>query len=152
MILFLILSCSTFYSYGFVTYSGVSVTNPQSTSGQTTSWSCCEFCLHSGTHNWTTGCKTKKGCIKPDLYSLYWEGNFQPGNLLNWQWLPHWVKWYTQASVPGEQFSPQQGRSTEMSHKLTERKKAKQHTRSSTIRICPPQIKRSSSFMLNIFS
>lgn len=151
MILFLILPCSTFYSYGFITYSGILVTNLQSTSGQTISRAHCEFCLHSGTDNWTTGHKTNMACINPDLYSLYWGSSFQPGNLLNWRWLPHWVKWYTQASVPGEQLLPQQGRSTEMSHKLTERKKAKQHTRSSSVCICLPQVKKSRSLMPNIF-
>lgn len=67
--------------------------------------------------------KTNMGCINHDLYSLYWGGTFQPGNLLSWRWLPRWVKWCTQASVPREQFLPPQRSSAEMSRKLTERAK-----------------------------
>lgn len=56
-----------FYSYGFVIYS---VTNPQPTSDQTIPRTHCEFCLHSGTNNGTTGHEANTGYIKPDLLTL----------------------------------------------------------------------------------
>lgn len=120
MILFLIPSCFTFYFYSFVAYS-----DHQSSvnAGQNISLIHCEFCLNSGNLNWTFFHKTTMSCANYALYSLYLGGTFQPGNLLNWQWLPHWVKWCTQASVPREQLLPRQRSSTEMFRKLTERKK-----------------------------
>lgn len=99
------------------------VTNPQSISGQNISWTHCEFCLHSGNQNWAALHNTNTDCINHDLYSLYWGGTFQPGNPVNWQWLPRWVQWCTQVSVPREQSLPWQGSSTGTSRKLTERAK-----------------------------